>query len=459
MTDCLRLGPYLLNPEGILQLDGDPVFLKPLGRKALLVLVKATGMVSRQSLIQALWPDAAPQDPKALTQVIHGLRRALDQGPLGGRVIVTVYGQGYGYKGPLSVAAPADQRRLQGQETALPPGEYKVSPDLLHKEAWARWRSGNPQELPQVVNLLMACLAIDPLRRDALIDLCHGLMVQAAWGMVPTLATATKVQALLRQAQAQAVEADTLAAIHAELTSILFWQPQRSDSLYGRWLPQRLPLDRPLLGWIRHLIFSGQSKAALVLLDERLQHDLPQGWGLKAYAHIQLGHWPEAEAALRKQMGSRGAPDRPPVELAVVYALQGKAEAAVNLVDQAGSLDGGELTSQQALAGFALAQGAQRQVAAGLLERVVVQHRSRWTGAMSLWGLVALALGESAVATRLLSAAVRERCGLAPLLLHGSLLDLYDHEPAVSSFRRGMLRAYANCEDAMESAQNNLTNI
>jgi DNA-binding winged helix-turn-helix (wHTH) protein len=450
-----RLGPYGLDHQGILYLEGRPLQLKPLQRQALLVLVQAGGMVSREQLTTALWPDAPPQDPGALAQVIHGLRRELNRGPLGGQVIETVYGRGYAYTGPLTplsgpspgptAATPDGATPPIGQTTNPPTGA--VSPTMLHREAWARWRSGDPLQLAEVVRLLKDCLALDPRHAEAVVDLCHSLLLQAGWGMACTRRTGLELQVLLQQARVLAVDPHAIASIHAETLTVLFWQPERSDHLYASWLPQRLSLDRPLLGWVRHLIYSGQSRAATVLLDERLRSDLPQGWGLKAFAHMQLAEWPEAEDALRRQMALRGAQIRPPLELALVHAVQGKHREAAALVEQVGILDQDTLSSLHALAGFSLAGGPQRPLAAALLDRWVNHRADRQretaVGAPSLWGLLALALalGERALATEWLTTAVQERCCLALFLWHGALLWPYQQEPAVQCFRQSMAKA------------------
>lgn len=427
-------------------LDGQLVAIKPLQRRLLILLVREGGrMITRQRLKEALWPEAPPLDPGALSQLIHGLRRVLEGGPLGGGVIHTVYGQGYAYTGPLRSVSLSQDSPISNLEKATSQADSPVSAGLLRQEAWVRWRQGNPLDLPDVMRLLQESLAIDPRNADALVDLCHGLLVQASWGMVPTRGAAEEVQALLDRASGLAVETTTLAAIQAEMLSLLCWQPERADALFASWLPNRLPLDRQLLGWVRHLLFSGQSQTALDLLDSRLQIALPQGWGLKGYAHIQLSEFPQAEAALRQQMAAGGFRTNGPVLLALVQALQGRPHEAVALVEQAGILDQGELSGIHAMAAYALIDGPQRSRAELLLERVVHQRGSegRWVGAVSFWGLVALGLGQSGLATRLLATAVRERCTLAPVLLHGPLLDPYRDEPAVGAFERKMARSYS----------------
>lgn len=441
-----QLGPYELDRAGKLTLNGELVRIKPLQRQVLLLLVQeAGGILTRQQLTKTLWHDHPPRDSGALSQLIHGLRRLLERGPLGGAVIRTIYGQGYAYSGPLRELPSPPSPDIHSLEQDACQTVSSVSATLLRKDAWARWRNGSPLDLPDVVRLLKKSLAIDPQNAEALLDLCHGLLVQASWGMVPSQAAAAEVQSLLNRVSVLMVETTTLAAIQAEMLSLLFWQPERSDALFAAWLPEKLALDRPLLGWVRHLVFSGQCLAALKLLDSKLQHELPQGWGLKAYAHIQLSEFAQAEAALRQKIAAGGWQFSLPAQLAMVLALQGHSHEAAALVEKAGILDRAELSGLHAMAAFSLLHGPRRPTAERLLERVVLKRwtQNRWTGALSLWGLVALGLGKSGLATRLLATAVRERCTLAPVLLHGPLMEPYRHEPAVGMFQHRMARAYA----------------
>ena len=445
MTFGWELGPYELDRAGQLTLSGELVHIKPIQRQVLLLLVEeAGGILTRQHLAEALWHDKPPRDSGALSQLIHGLRRLLERGPLGGAVIRTIYGQGYAYIGPLRLLASPKTPVISTQETKARQPVSSASAALLRKESWARWRYGNPLDLAEVVRLLKNSIVLEPENGEALLDLCHGLLIQASWGMVPCQAATTEVQSLLGRASLLMVDGTALASIQAEMLSVLCWQPGRADALYASWLPEKLGLDRPLLSWVRHLVFSGQYPAALKLLDSRLQNELPQGWGLKAYAHILLGEFTQAEAALRQQMAAGGWQFRVPVQLAMVLALQGHSQEAADLVEQAGILDKGDPSGLHAMAAFSLMNGPRRAAAEGLLERVVLKRwtQKRWAGGLSLWGLVALGLGKSALATRLLATAVRERCTLAPLLLHGTLLEPYRDEPAVGVFQRKMHIAY-----------------
>jgi DNA-binding winged helix-turn-helix (wHTH) protein len=426
-------------------LNGERVYTKPLQCQILLLLVQEQGgILTHQHLKETLWHGSPPHDPGALSQLVHGLRRLLERGPLGGKVIRTFYGQGYAYIGPMRELPLPPSPIIQAEEQVVRLPVSSVSAPLLRKEAWARWRYGNPLDLPEVVRMLKDSLAIESQNAEALLDLCHGLLVMASWGMVPPQPAAAEVQSLLKQASELKVDVNSLGAIQAEMLSLLCWQPGRSDILFASWLPEKLGLDRPLLSWVRHLVFSGQCRTALKLLDPKLQIDLPQGWGLKAHAHIQLRELPQAETALRQQMAAGGSSFSLPVQLAVILALQGHSQQAAELVEQARILDEGELSGLHAMAAFSLIHGPHRETAEHLLERVVVQRwaEERWTGALSVWGLVALGLGKSGLATQLLVTAVKERCTLAPVLLHGPLLDAYRHEPAVGVFQRKMAQSY-----------------
>lgn len=77
------LGPYHLNPDGHLRLGSVPVALSPLQRRLLVVLVRQAGrVIEKDSLLDQVWGHRQVSDV-SLARAVHGLRRILDQGPLG----------------------------------------------------------------------------------------------------------------------------------------------------------------------------------------------------------------------------------------------------------------------------------------------------------------------------------------------------------------------------------------
>ncbi len=120
-------GPFLLNPEQmVLSVDGSivPIPLKAL--KTLLTLIEHGGqVVSKQELIEAVWPDSYVEEGN-LTQNIFLLRRQLGKAPEGQDYIETIPRRGYRLTVPIrKVPAPVveglgDDKGVSGQQR---PGE------------------------------------------------------------------------------------------------------------------------------------------------------------------------------------------------------------------------------------------------------------------------------------------------------------------------------------------------
>src|SRR5687768_8442193 len=91
-------GPYVLDrPRRVLLRDGVPVGLTPKAFDLLALLVEHDGrVVSKDTLMSALWPDTAVEESN-LTFQISTLRKALGDG----RYVVTIPGRGYQFAGPV----------------------------------------------------------------------------------------------------------------------------------------------------------------------------------------------------------------------------------------------------------------------------------------------------------------------------------------------------------------------
>src|SRR3990170_3910563 len=89
----LAFGPFVLDrSRGLLARDGAAANVTPQAFDPLLVLVGRRGtVVSKETLMSALWPDTAVEDNN-LTFQISTLRKAL--GPEGAAFIATIPGRG-----------------------------------------------------------------------------------------------------------------------------------------------------------------------------------------------------------------------------------------------------------------------------------------------------------------------------------------------------------------------------
>jgi TolB-like protein/DNA-binding winged helix-turn-helix (wHTH) protein len=127
--DTYELGPFRLDTHsGILLRGTEPVVLGGRAVALLRALVERPGvLVSKDTLIEAVWPGQAVEDSNLPVQ-IAALRRALDEAPGGDRWIETMPRRGYRFVGPVvageknsitaapPVAAPRDAAPIRHDE-------------------------------------------------------------------------------------------------------------------------------------------------------------------------------------------------------------------------------------------------------------------------------------------------------------------------------------------------------
>ena len=119
----LEFGPYRVDPEHRLLLRGqNPVSLSPKAFDLLLVLVQRSGeVVSKDDLMQLLWPDTFVEESNLGQHVFH-LRKALGQHRRDHAYIITVPGRGYRFAEQVRPLAPElaniaqDEERKQQEE-------------------------------------------------------------------------------------------------------------------------------------------------------------------------------------------------------------------------------------------------------------------------------------------------------------------------------------------------------
>ncbi len=153
----MRFGSFVfdLSNRELLK-DGRPVALKALAAKALVVLVARPGrLVTRQALIEALWPDTRVDYDQGLNNTIRQLRHALGDDATSPRFIETVPRQGYRFIARLSEAPPG----AEGVPSSWVPPSPEVAP--------ARGRSVRASWLWAASALLLAMALVLALRLDA----------------------------------------------------------------------------------------------------------------------------------------------------------------------------------------------------------------------------------------------------------------------------------------------------
>jgi len=427
----------------------------PLQQELLLIFIKKPGLIlSQEEIISRLWPDQKATKTKrpALNLAIHRLRQVFAQGPLGSEVIRSIYGKGYSLEAPVAALhppeptldrSPSAQQASASKETAVQTYDRSMASRLFYFEAHDYWPNRDPYRLPRQQWLLQQSVAHDPNFNQGRLELCYFQLLQCLWGVRTAASTLPDLQQCLDLGDQQASQAPGWAAIKAETLSILLWQPQTSQRLYGSWLGPTLPAGLPRFAWARHLIFTGKARQALRLLAQLLHQDLSQGWLVLSLAHCALGDIAAAEQAAEQQLRVNPALVGSKLFLAMLVALRGEAELATKLVEESGILER-PFQGSLSMVAYALAQGRQSQRAHQLLDEALalISQDPDAAGALGYWGLAALALDRSYEAIGLLKLSVRRRCYAAPVLMATPFLHPHGRTPAGQLFRERMGRAF-----------------
>lgn len=429
-------GPYSLDSDGHLCLGPAAVPLSPLQRRLLLALVGQAGkVIEKNNILDQVWGHRQVSDV-SLARAVHGLRRILDQGPLGGGVIHTIYGSGYRLDVPVRLRVAADPA-----QPSHPSAPFPGAQALGHfVEGLVQLRQRDPRLLARAARHFQSCLEHSPAFGPALLHLAATHLGQHLWGQVPASAVDAEIEALLMQAEAAGCEAEPLLALRVEALSLLHWQPQLVEERFASWLPAQLTAGPPLHSWALHLLVTGRPAEARDLLRPHLLDDHPSGWMLSALAAALAGDRNGAIQALRFQLGLDGSLLTPRLLLALLLAEAGQPSEALDQLSFSGVFEA-PAESLLALPALVLAKAGASGRAALLLDQAVARPAAKQSMA-SIWGAVALVLGQQERAATLLEQAVSSRCGLAPFLLAWPALAHHDDTAAVRTFRSGMARSF-----------------
>lgn len=452
----------MLTPSGDLSLAGSVVTIMPMPRKLLLILVRFPNQtLSKDELISQLWPDGAEpglmsQRTAALSLVVHRLRQVFARGPLGRDVIRGVYGKGYRLEAcveacpperlPSAVIAcssPSSALTLGVRPAKAGQEQSAWLSQRFYAEAHDLWPDRDPSSLPRQQWLMQQCLHHDPSFSQGVLELCSLLLLQCLWGVRSSSSVLPTLEGWLQQGDALPAKAPGWEAIKAEALSLLFWQPQTSDRLYGGWLSSTLPPGPATFSWARHLIFSGRPRQALDLLKSQCLPTLCQGWLLRSLALASLRDLAGAQQAAEHQLSLNAGLVGTRLFLAMLLALKGEPQSATALVEAAQLLEK-PFQGALALAAYGLAEGRLRSRAQQWLDEALalLPANPERVGALGYWGLAALALDRSSDAVHLLQLAVQRRCYSAPVLLSTPFLGPYARTPAALVFREAMAGAF-----------------
>src|SRR5580658_5028362 len=116
--EIYEFGSYVLDSaQMLLRRGGSVVPLQPRALEMLLVLVRRNGeVVSRQELVEAVWPDSFVEEGN-LTQNIFVLRRELGKTASGEEYIQTVSKRGYRMNVPVVIITAQETSRNAAAET------------------------------------------------------------------------------------------------------------------------------------------------------------------------------------------------------------------------------------------------------------------------------------------------------------------------------------------------------
>jgi Tfp pilus assembly protein PilF len=398
-------------------------------------------VIEKDSLLDQVWGHRQVSDV-SLARAVHGLRRILDQGPLGGGVIHTIYGSGYRFDGPVTAFSVPDPAVPEAHGAPFPP-EQVLSRFV---EGLVLLRQRDPLQLEAAARQFRRCLEQAPHFAPALLKLAATQLARYQWGQMPAAAVEGEIASLLEQAEAAGADAHQLHALRLEVLSLLNWQPRLAEERFASWLPNQLPSGPSSHSWARHLLVTGRSGQALQLLQPQLESDHPSGWMLAGLAAALGGDPAGAIRSLHSPLNLDGTLVAPRLLLALLLAEDGRATQALSELSRCGVLDG-TAASLSALPALVLAQAGAQDRAAALLDQALARPTADQT-MVSLWGVVALTLGRQDRAALLLEEAVRSRCGLAPLLLAWPRIASYDHTPPLRAFRRAMARSFGGFEAA-----------
>jgi len=426
----------------------------PLQQELLLIFVRHPKQIlTQKELISRLWPgqQAAKAQRPALSLAVHRLRQVFAQGPLGIEVIRSIYGKGYCFEATVELiytpkpkpdGSPSASASAS-KETLLKGYDRSMASRLFYFEAHEYWPNRDPYRLPRQQWLLQQSLECDPSFSQGRLELCYFYLLQCLWGVRTAASTLPDLQSCLDLGDQQASQAPGWDAIKAETMSLLLWQPQISQRLYGNWLGPSLPAGLPRFSFARHLIFTGRPRQALRLMADMLHQDLSQGWLVQSMAHCALGDIAAAEQAAQQQLRVNPGLVGSKLFLAMLGALRGEAELATRMVEEIGILER-PFQGSLSMVCYALAQGRLAKRANQLLDEALalVSQDPDAAGALGYWGLAALALDRSYEAIGLLKLSVRRRCYAAPVLMSTPFLEPHRRTPAAQLLRERMDQAF-----------------
>lgn len=440
-----RIGPYLLEEDGTLRLGGASVGLSPLQRKVMLAFVSQPGtMLTREQLAERGWGHAQVS-AISIARTIHGLRRLLDAGPIGGQAIRTAYGQGYCFE--------AEVERLESDDHAGPDSpsvwgspqaeqlHRRLQVQENHLEARHRIRYGDLAQLHVAEGRLRQSLALSPHHGPSLVLLAQVLLLQHRSGHGARATLAVEVDDLIARAGRLPVPPAGFHATWAGSRSLLHWQPAEVEQRFPHGLPlPHLPLEGEL-PWVDHLIAVGRHREAQGLLEAWLETGVARVPLHLARLSACAGDIDRCLRLLEVQINREPCLGPAQTYKAMVQAHSGLPEAAVATLRQSGRAALAPGVPDPVLA-YVLAQAGRHPEARALLAEARALAVQRQPLPWALWGLVAAALADDEACGALLAEAVGRCDGLAPFIAREPFLQPFASRQPVARFLAATLAVF-----------------
>jgi DNA-binding winged helix-turn-helix (wHTH) protein len=337
-NSAYRFGDFELHPdERLLKKSGLPVPLQPKAFDALLCLVrKAEHLVSKQELIQTLWPSVHVSEAN-LTNTIVSLRKTV-----GRDAIRTVSKYGYRFELPVTgepgVAQAAYEKFARAKELTA---QRSLDSMVFARDLYWICLAEDPTFAPAWAWLGRCCWFLDKFSDTSStnLELAHAAF-QRAFTLDPDLASAHQFYTFVQVDTGHAAEAMT------RLLERLKQNPTEPESFtslvqvlrFRGMLPQSIEayrravrLDPAVITSVAHTLFlSGDYASAIETYSGRA------AYYLDAAAWAALGNRKRAISLLRERLDKMSlSPLMIALMSSLLAVLEGRTEEAINLMNAA----------------------------------------------------------------------------------------------------------------------------
>lgn len=396
-----------LDPEGFVQLGGQPLRLSPKARAVLsLLLRRQPAVVAKDDFARTAWQGGQMSD-ESLARSISQLRHILAPQ---GWVIEAVYGIGY----RLSLIPKASAQPALPSSHVASSAPASVVDAYLHARQLATQRT--PEALERAITLLRGLLLNWPQYTPAAVALADALGAAIGWGLSDTDAAVAEGLQALDAAEQRDPTTPGLDATRGSLLDMT-WHFEAAGQAHERALRMGANDPDTLLLHARHLLYTDQPATAVGQLRRALEQ-APHAQLLRmalTRALVQAGCGDQAVAE------AQAAVDDHPGHLligAFALAIRAMVRPDPSLLAPTLRLIEGRDTPPfvWTVSSFVLARLGQREPALDIIDAALLCSRTK-AGEATLYAAPLAALGEVDRAASLLQTACEQRCGMLAMVL------------------------------------------